>query len=234
MGLPRFYAPVLLTGRIDLEPQEAEHASGARRLRAGDEVEVFDGRGTVGTGRLLEAGRTLAVELQSLRHDPESALRLTVAVAVPKGKRLQMMVEKLTELGADEIRPVRFERSVAEGGDPVSKWGRWAVEAAKQCRRNWLPKLHPLQDFHDFLRGTDPSTLWLADAAGDVPHGGQPGLTNSRLTCLIGPEGGLSPAEFAACEARGVRKIRLGGNVLRIETAALAFCAVAQVLAGGR
>lgn len=230
MGLPRFFAPVLTPGLVELEPQEAEHAAGARRLRAGDEVEVFDGRGGVGCGVLLEAGRRLAVEVAQVRQDPERTLRLTVAVAVPKGKRLQMMVEKLTELGVDEIRPVRFERSVAEGGDPVSKWGRWAVEAAKQCRRNRLPVIAPLQDFSDFLRGADPEALILADAGGDRAERLWSGASSGRLACLIGPEGGLSPAEFSACEDKGIRKIRFGGHVLRIETAALAFCAVAQAL----
>lgn len=226
MSLPRFYASELLLGRVDLEPQEAEHAGGARRLRAGDEVEVFDGRGQVGDGLLCVAGRSLAVDVHALRIEARPTIELTVAVAVPKGKRLQMMVEKLTELGVTAIQPVRFERSVAEGGDPVSKWGRWAVEAAKQCHRAWLPEILPLQDFKTFLAAANPAQTLLADATGGAWRELFTGQT--QLCCLIGPEGGLTSAEFAACEERAIPRVRLSEHILRIETAALAFCAVAS------
>lgn len=229
MAAPRFYAPQLAEGRMELEPQEAEHASGAKRLRAGDEVEVFDGCGQVGSGVLLEAGRSLAVEVQRLWREEPAEVRCSVAVAVPKGKRLQVMVEKLTELGVARIQPVRFARSVAEGGDPVSKWGRWTVEAAKQCRRAWLPEIAAPVSFADFIAATDPHRTVLADADGETPPVLLHALRgNPEVVCLVGPEGGLTPEEFAACDAAGVRRLRLGEHILRIETAALAFCACAS------
>lgn len=229
MSQPWFYAPDLHSGEQELAPEEAGHAAGARRLRAGEEVALFDGRGRVGYGALTGVSAKRVTVLIDRLEEQLPGVRLTVAVAVPKGKRLQMMIEKLTELGVSVIQPLRFARSVAEGGaDPVNKWGRWTIEAAKQCRRARLPEILPLLDFSAYaaqMMKNNASSVFLADAEGVSPAALLADVADP--VCLIGPEGGLSPEEFALCAAAGWQRLRLGCHVLRIETAALAFCSAA-------
>lgn len=225
MGLPRFYAQGLSAGMLELDAAEARHASGARRLRVGDEVELFDGLGNFALGAMRQiSSRQVIVECGSVMQDAAPVNCNTVAVAVPKGKRIQVMVEKLTELGIGVIQPVIFERSVSEGGDPESKWSRWAVEACKQCRRNWLPRIEPALKLEDFLGGCEDALL-VADAEGERIEFD----SGRNYACVIGPEGGLSAAELELCLKHGARKFRLGGHILRTETAAMAFAAVVGV-----
>lgn len=264
MAVARFHSPLIQPGETVLSEEEAAHAAGARRLRTGEAVELFDGRGNIGEGEILRIDRrAVVVAVRTLRTLPCPLPPVTVFTAVPKGKRLPFMIEKLTELGVSRIQPLHFTRSVAEGGDPVSKWPRWALEAAKQAHNPWLPEILPaltFAEFADALADLPPSarkTIFLADAQGESPFSAlavareapacesataSANETNTEdrreradgadmpgLACVIGPEGGLSPEEFARCEELGLRRLRLGGNILRIETAALAFCAMARI-----
>lgn len=256
MAVARFYSPLIQPGEITLGEDEAAHAAGARRLRTGEAVELFDGRGNIGEGEILRIDRrAVVVAVRTLCAQPRPLPPVTVFTAVPKGKRLPFMIEKLTELGVSRIQPLHFARSVAEGGDPVGKWPRWALEAAKQAHNPWLPEILPALTFAEFadnlaaLPALARAAIFLADAQGESPFsalaavrdgnsdsknrgsaddcGNMPGMPG--LACVIGPEGGLSPEEFARCGELGLRRLRLGGNILRIETAALTFCALARV-----
>lgn len=222
----RFYVPSLpgVGGRVPLPPEEAHHAISVLRLTVGAEVEVFDGSGRLAAAEVVHATRRemeLVVESVADAGAEPGAGAFSLATAVPKGKRWQMLVEKCTELGVGTIQPIRFERSVADGGAP-EKWLRWAVEAAKQCNRLTLPALCPVMPFAEWI--AKPNAGWfLADQNGAAPN-----LTATPMRgILIGSEGGLTEAEHEACAAAGLGRIRLGRHILRIETAAVAACAVA-------
>ena len=140
---------------------------------------------------------------------------LTVAFAVPKGDRPELIVQKLTELGIDRIVPIRSDRSVVawdgeRAGKHVERLRRVAREAAMQSRRVWLPVVDPLTAF-DAFDAIDRSATALAEPGGEA-------LDGSIETVLVGPEGGWSEAELA----RGVRRVSLGSTVLRVDTAAIA------------
>ena len=148
MSLPRFYHEPLRPGELTLEPAEARHAAGARRLGAGDQVELFDGQGQVAIATLLptEARRArsgaLRVLVSEVSRAPPPSAQLTLIVAACKGPRLTWMVEKCTELGVARILLADFERSVVRVGEAhLDKLRRTAIEACKQCRRAWLPEL---------------------------------------------------------------------------------------------
>ncbi len=236
MSKPRFLldTPLSGPGQFLLGREESHHALNALRVRRGDAVVVFDGQGRHAEALVVEAGKAgLKVQADQVQEEARLPNRLTLATAIPKGKRWQMLVEKCTELGVDRIIPLLAARGVAKGeGDP-GKWRRWTVEAAKQSRRAWLPEVdepRPLADITALARA-DGAWLGLAD-----PKGESPGVYRdiirgaSEVVVLVGPEGGFTPEEEGLCRVAGARGMRLSPFVLRVETAAAAVCAIIREL----
>jgi len=227
MSVPRFFAPELSGQTVALAGTESRHAAGSRRLRTGDAVELFDGRGAVARGRITATRRDrVAVELLERRQEPPPAgVRLTVAAAPAKGPRQDLLIEKLTELGAAAYWPTVFERSVVRPrSGAVEGWRRRAIEAAKQCRRNWLPEFASPCHLADVVgRRGEFDQAWLCHP--DGPAAG-PRCTGGSVLAVIGPEGGLAPAEIDTATAAGFEPLRLATHVLRVETAAVAVAAI--------
>ena len=187
------------------------------------------------------AKRSVTVAVESVRQDSRVGPAVHLAFAVPKGKRLDWLLEKATELGAASLRPVQFARSVA-GGEVLSgaKRHRWALHchsAAKQCGLNFLPELHDMTALTDYLAAAAPGGVIrllgdLADDAVPLASAIGPARAGATIDLLIGPEGGLSDDERTAAIAAGFLPARLGTTTLRIETAAVALLAgVAAVCA---
>jgi 16S rRNA (uracil1498-N3)-methyltransferase len=240
-GRTRFYVPDLAEGaEVPLPPAEAHHAAHVLRLGPGAPIEVFDGCGRTAEARIAAVRRgrvTLAVgAVRGPARRPEP--RVCLAFAVPKGSRLDWLLEKATELGVAALRPVRFERSVAGAGDfsdaKRAKWLGHCIAAAKQSGLNWLPDLQDPLPLAGFL--ADPAPGLFGDLAGDavtVPQAiarlrGSAAPATRRagdITVLVGPEGGLTDAEREAVRAAGLLPVRLGHTTLRIETAAIALVA---------
>lgn len=195
-----------------LSPEESRHAVRALRLGPGDRVTVFD-PAEAWTGEIESVEGRVRVRLLERIPAPRR-VRVIVAAAVPKGNRVDWMVEKLAELGVAELIPVRFARSVAELGEAKRRrLEKVAVAAAKQSGAPVM-RIHAEQ-------GVDALP---ADARLLVPGAAEP-LGPGEGVVVVGPEGGLTPAE----EARFARRFSLGSTTLRIETAALA--AAARLLA---
>ncbi len=193
-----------------LSDDDRHHLERALRLRVGDQLTVGDGAGRWreciwSTGEPEPTGATFVVA--------EPAVRLGVGFALIKGGRPEFVVQKLVELGIDDIRPFTAERSVvrwdlAKAGRNSEKMRRVAREAVMQCRRAWLPVVHDPVSFDE---------ITALDGAAMAERGGSPVTLHAPLV-LVGPEGGWSDAE-SAC---GLPRVGLGGPVLRSETAALA------------
>ncbi len=239
--LPRFYVPNLEPGELALPESESHHARSVRRLGPGEKVELFDGQGQVAAGSIVSVGRretiVLAEEVISeLQHLP----RVHLALAVPKGKRLDWLLEKVTELGVASIWPVVFGRSVAEGGR-IDRWDIHCLAAAKQCGLNWLPELHEPINLTEFLAGltenfqtpsgrmlkivgdlTDDSAR-LAEILADRRE-----VIVDDVILVIGPEGGFTDDERAKLAEAEFQSVRLGQTILRIETAAVALLAAVK------
>lgn len=200
--------------------QDAHHLERVLRLRDGEPVTISDGRGRWRTGVFRMAGRagpsspwleTTGPIVEVARPAPLVA----IAFAVPKGDRPDLVVQKLTEIGADELIPMATARGVvrwdAERAEKHrQRFVRIAHEAAAQSRRTWLPVISPLSPF-----GAVAARPGAALAA---PGGTPPGIETPLI--LVGPEGGWSDDELAA--ARSV--VGLGPHVLRVETAAIVAC----------
>ncbi len=237
----RFFAetlPLQAGAAIPLSVEEAHHALHVLRLREGEAAELSDGRGGRCRGHVFP-GKKGAVSIiidEVLPSQPRRAPAVHLAFAVPKGKRLDWLLEKATELAAASLQPVLFERSVA-GGDELSenKRSRWlghCVAAAKQSGLNHLPEIHEPVPLGDYIAGFRGLGLFgdLGPGAVTVPEALAGGAAD--ITVLVGPEGGLSDGERDAILAAGFRGARLGRTTLRVETAAVALLAAVTAQCG--
>ncbi len=232
MSLTRYYLPELAAGNFNLAPEEVQHIAGAKRQRVGDVFEVFDGEGRFARVRIVEIkSRKIVIEpIGEVNFVAQKSPCVEVAVAVPKGKRLQYMIEKLSELGVGRVVPVVCERSVAGGSDPVEKYKRWGVEACKQSRNLWVPEFLPPVKFGDYL-SVNVGKMFMAEQSGQNPLCLFQHESWAEKVCLvIGPEGGFSEGEFEQADAAGVQRVNLSANILRIETAAVLFAGMVLAL----
>lgn len=244
MPVPRFFSPELTetTRELDLPEAAAHHAARTLRLAVGDGVALFDGRGGEARGVIAAITRrgVRVGGLAWLGRDGEPGLRIVLAQALCAQEKMDWIVQKAAELGAAAIQPLAAERSVARlsperAHKRARHWDGVAAAACEQCGRNRLPEILPLQPLGAWLGGLDAADAgkarlaFLPDARDPLAKAPAPG---SRLTLLVGPEGGFTEAELAHARRAGFAPVRLGPRVLRTETAAIAALAAAQTLWG--
>jgi 16S rRNA (uracil1498-N3)-methyltransferase len=234
-GPPVFLVPPgdLAAGAVTLAGPEGHHAAVVRRLRPGERADLSDGRGTLAEAVVTAVGRdSVTLDVRGTRAVPPPQPRLAVAQALPKGDRGELAVELMTELGVDTVIPWAAERSVTRwqaerGAKALAKWRATAREAAKQSRRAWLPEVTGLATTADLAErvAAAASVLVLeADAAAKLHE--LPLPETGEILLVVGPEGGISPAERAALRAAGAAEARLGPTVLRTSTAGAAAAAI--------
>lgn len=212
--------------RASLDENEAHHLR-VRRAREDEGVEVLDGSGLTGTGRLVRVGTDWMVEIQSAERQPAQA-QLTLAVAAGDRERFTWMAEKAVELGVSAIVPLETARTAGVASRLRDTHGeklrRTVLEATKQCGAAWAPTLEAPLPLDEFLARPISGTGWLADPAGTPPPAM---LDDTPLIAVVGPEGGFTAAERAALVSAGYGPVAFGTNTLRFETAALAAAAAA-------
>jgi 16S rRNA (uracil1498-N3)-methyltransferase len=246
MARRRFHAPpsnfnfdnltVTLTG------DEARHLREVLRLKKGDAVFVFNGAGRefrciVENARRDSAELRIDSELQPAK--PESHLQLKLGVALLKGEKFDLVVQKATELGVQQIVPVTTRhadihlRDESDANKRVARWQRIALEAAKQSGRAVVPEVSTPISFDAFLEGTKDAELCLMFSE---RGGGGLWLISGRaprsVAALVGSEGGWSDEEIERARESEFHVITLGGRILRAETAAIAATALLQHLFG--
>jgi len=234
MGRPRFFHHAALgSGELELDAAEARHAVGARRLREGDVVVLFDGAGREADAELIAlSSRRVLVRVGAVRDVPRAAAReLTLAVSLPSPARQDTLVEKCTELGVTAIRPIRVERSVADASaGRIERWHRISVAAAKQSEQAWLPELHEPAAIGDVLDLAGKFELvLLADPSSEawpLPTVLERRRQARTVLAFIGPEGGFTEQVHALLVCRGAQPCRLTPTILRVETAAIALASV--------
>lgn len=217
-------------GRIVIVGEELRHLR-SFRLRVGDELLVFDGTGAEYTARLDQIRRRDAgAQILRTTHDePDDGFRLTVAPAILKGPRMDLLVEKVTELGAARLAPIVTERVVARG-DHWERWTRIATAAAKQSGRTSLLEIDHPRPLGERLAEPHPTLRVLAwEEERTTQIDDLPGEGNAALL-LTGPEGGFTREEVALARQHGCRTVGLGSRVLRAETAAIVATVLCQRL----
>ena len=207
-----------------LDPADAHHLARVLRLRAGDPLVLGDGAGRWRPARFGDPPEANGAIESSGRATPA----ITVAFALVKGDRPELVVQKLTELGVDRIVPFRAARSVvrwdaATAEKAVARLRSVARAAAQQAHRPWLPEVTEVEDFGALLGGAGVA---LADRTGAAP-------TLDHPTVLVGPEGGWDAEERAAAAVNGLPALAFGAHVLRAETAAVTVGAVLTGLRAG-
>lgn len=240
MTTPRFYCPEILaqSGTAELPEQAAHHAARVLRLQAGDRVSVFNGRGGEGEARITDIGkRNVTLEIVDWHAvERESPLQVLLAQAISAGEKMDFTLQKAVELGVGNIQPLASERSVVRlSGERAEKrvahWQGVVIAACEQSGRNRVPKVAPIRPLLDWLGRQDGGLRLMLSPVAEVGLRDLPKPTGN-ITLLIGPEGGLSPAEAEAAQRYGFTPVRLGARVLRTETAALAALAAMQTLWG--
>ena len=231
---------------------EAHHARDVLRLNRGDRAVIFNGLGREITAEIVD----LASDQVRLRKLVETAnlplrCRITLGQAIPKGKNMDLIVQKAVEIGAAEIAPLISERTIVELDSKESekkraKWRQIAIEAAKQCGQNWLPEVQlprSLKEFFNVATGLrsvqtshsdvatahdlrligslQPDALHLKKVLADYTQRRKD--RPARVLMLVGPEGDFTPAELALAKTHGCLPITLGPIILRVETAAI-YC----------
>jgi 16S rRNA (uracil1498-N3)-methyltransferase len=239
--MPRVFIPAQLLNheRVTLDRPASRHLIKVLRLQAGAEVRVFDGCGTEIEGRIVRASAA-GVELAlGQRHRvPLPPVSITLLQSVPRGDRMDFIVQKATELGVTRIVPLTSSRGMVK--PPPGKARRWrtiAQEAARQSGRADVPDVADVTAMDVALAGAAAAggtrlLLWeeeralpLRQVLAQVP--------SAPVTLLVGPEGGFSQAEVESARAQGFRVVGLGPRILRVETAALVAVALTQSALGG-
>jgi len=221
-----------------LRDAEAHHARDVLRMKRGDRAVVFDGCGREITAEIVDLAKD-GVCLRKL-HEGETAplgCRITLGQAIPKGKNMDLIVQKAVEIGAAEIAPLISERTIVdldkqEAEQKREKWQQIAVEAAKQCGQNWLPAVrlpqklkslfaHPGNFDLRLIGSLQPDAIHLKKILSDYleQHRDRP----KSVLMMVGPEGDFTPAELALAKSHGCLPITLGPIILRVETAAI-YC----------
>ena len=231
---PLFYCEHLgeAGARLTLSGDEARHALAARRLQPGEILWLFDGHGGLARASLQRVGKRgreleLRVEERQTAAAQKSVLHL--ACALPKGDRQNILLDMATQLGMTHFTPLLCERSVVKpGAGSAQRWQRIYLEACKQSRRLYFPTIHNPCSLQELLTraSLQKDSLWIAHPAVSGQSLAIARQSFMDVTVLVGPEGGFTDAEIELATAAGAKRISLGSNILRIETAAVAALAV--------
>jgi 16S rRNA (uracil1498-N3)-methyltransferase len=234
---------------VVLSDEESRHLRDVLRLRAGDEAYVFDGEGREFACVVADAGgrkgaARLDVRARAEPPRPESSLELTMAVALLKGEKFDLVVQKATELGVSRIVPVVTKRSDVrprderDSGVRVERRRRLALEAAKQSGRARVPEVATPVAFDSFVVNNVAGAYGLRALFAERGGSGLDSLgveveaRPTEATALVGPEGGWEEEEIELARTHGWTIVTLGGRTLRAETAAITICALLQHLFG--
>lgn len=216
---------------------EGRHATIVRRLAAGERADVTDGRGMLAACVVTGADRgQLELTVVTRRAEPAPDPRIVVVQALPKGDRGELAVEIMTEVGVDVVVPWTAERCVARwrgerGSRSLARWRGTAREAAKQARRAWFPEVTELAVTRDVAERVSAAGLAvLLDPDASAVLASVPLPCGGDIVLIVGPEGGVSPAESSTLVQAGAVRARLGPSVLRTSSAGAVAGAV--VLSG--
>src|SRR3989338_5294947 len=239
----RFYCPQAdLSGKTvsitDLS--ELHHLRTVLRLKKNDLVQIFDGKGQEASGTLCSISPQKAeVRIQSVRAMSHLKPLLILACALPKKSKFELIIEKATELGVDEIIPLKTERTEIrlDGTRMANKTARFntvAVNASKQSKRSPIPIIYPVLNFESALEKLTKRSTVIIPSLEEKETGLVSALRQLKspdaVSFLIGPEGDFTPGEYALASDSGCIPVTLGKTVLKVETAALCALSCAHLI----
>jgi len=223
-----------------LSGSEAHHAREVLRMKAGEKLVLFNGQGREITAEIVDLSGA-EIRLRKLQEAETQPLqcRIVLGQAIPKGKSMELIVQKAVEIGAAEIAPIISDRTIVQvdsesATQKQSKWRQSAIEASKQSGQNWLPRVHTPRRLTELfsmaseesfdlrlIGSLQPDAQHLKKILADYSREHE--LRPRSVLMLIGPEGDFTPAELSLARRHGCQPITLGPIILRVETAAI-YC----------
>jgi 16S rRNA (uracil1498-N3)-methyltransferase len=233
MRSPRFFiTPDQVAGhRISVLGEDVRHIALVLRMKAGDELLLCDGQGTGYRAKIVELSRAeIRTEVVSQAKQEITEPRITLCQGLPKSDKMDLIVQKATELGAAAVVPLVTERTIVkvrDGEKRITRWQKIAREAAMQSNRPDIPLIHTIISLQNFLQtpNSEPQTLLLLpweEGIEPLKEALRRNVAVKKIFVLIGPEGGFSSSEASSARERGFNLVSLGPNILRTETAAIA------------
>ncbi len=232
----RFFIAGELAGEVAITGPDARHIGRVLRLGTGDEIIVVDAAGRAGRAAItaVTADTVRASVRETLAAGHEPPVSVWLAQGLPKGDKLEYIVQKAVELGAAGVIPLACDNctvryDAAKQGSRRERWRKIAAEAAKQCGRGAMPAVAEVATLAAALAGAgeDTAVIMLYEGAGGEPlRDILAGRAATSYLLLVGPEGGFNPAEAELCRRHGASVATLGPRILRTETAALAALAI--------
>lgn len=230
--MARFYCESVTVGENLLCAEESHHLIHVNRLGAGDEVELFDGKGICASAKVIKAKRSeVIVDVSDITAitRPQTR-RITIAASVPKGKRFDWMISKCTELGVDNIVPLIFDRTVKQPAETRARCTKVAISAAKQSGNLFLPAFCGPKKIKKFLVSSTTdnpdASIFFGDLSQEAQNAQKLISSKNDTIAIIGPEGGITESETQLLLDYRAIPIRLTNTILRVETAALCFASV--------
>lgn len=224
--MPRFFVPKeqlpIITG------SDAHQVKNVLRMKPKDKLQLLDGTGTLYNCEILDLAREQIVcrIVDSQQANQETKTKITLAQGLPKGRKMDLIVEKCTELGVDQIIPITTERAIAKEAK-LERWQKIAKEAAEQSGRATIPIISPLIIFDEVLKLKNNYDLALMPWELEKDNSLKSILSKvcglKSIIVLIGPEGGFAQKEVDAAIKSGFQPVSLGPRILRTETAGLAI-----------
>lgn len=235
--MSRFYAPPdsVSEGRIILRGREAHHARDVMRLKAGDDITIFDGTGKEYSGVIDKTAKEeVVIKINKILERKAGGCRLTLVQAIPKLNKMDTIVEKATELGVERIIPVITARTIvhadtSKAGLKVERWKKIAVTASKQCGRVTVPEINEVLRFEDVLSFARDHELAIIPCLCEETKSIRAVLKDSvavSAIAFIGPEGDFTEDEIKVARSKQVIPVSLGREVLRSDTAAISVLSV--------
>ncbi len=234
MTMPQFFVAIHPgENSCRIVGDDFEHLTKVRRVRPGDEIDLRNADGTLLRGKVAEIfDNALAVDIVGRKECAVNSVDLTLGVALLKGKKFDVVVQKAVEIGVRKIVPLITDRAVPNiAGKEERKGGRLkkiALEAAKQCMRCDVPDIEPPCDFKEFIAGAEGQVKFIAhprDEAAELRTLLKDAVCK-ECVLAIGPEGGFSDEEIAMAESAGWKPFKVGTTCMRAETAAIVIPAI--------
>lgn len=238
----RFYIEDKLTvgTKADIKGAEARHIKDVLRLKTGDAVILFDGSGKEFRGEIAGIAKDLVSVniLEEKEGDTESPVEIVLGQGIPKSDKMDLIVQKSTELGVSKIVPLYTERVIPKSFSPnkLERWQRIAVEACKQSGRVKVPEIAEPLALEEFVDSADAASLrlipWEREKETSLKRALPASLKSNKVVFVIGPEGGLTESEIELAKESGFIPVSLGKRILRTETVSLSLLSIIQFMYG--
>jgi 16S rRNA (uracil1498-N3)-methyltransferase len=223
----RFYSTNFTSDKVTLNVDETRHLRDVLRLKIGEKVQVFDGFGKefLCEIEIIEKKQTILKIIEEiLPNSPESDLDLCLGVAILKGEKFDLIVQKAVELGVEKIVPILTKRCDAKSVRP-ERLERIILEATKQCGRAKLLEIAETEEFSKFIEKSDGTKILFSERFGESFSSIKP---SKKIVAIIGSEGGWEDSEIELAREKGFQIITLGGRILRAETAVISIASLLQ------